>query len=203
MDGEIVVIHDGDLKRVGGVPMVVAESTARELGWVDVGSWFDLAYSDERVPSLREVLDLCAAEDPVAVQVGGPSGQMVGEADFDRQICFDDTKHANALDFLGSYGEELPRLHQRLASLEVLRGTRIEGRQVMSDGEPSLLAMPVALWVQSAAPATSRSAGSPRSLPGAGSRDGRRTSPQPARRARPSASETQVPAATRSARTGP
>jgi len=40
--------------------------------------------------TLREVLDLCGAEEPVAVQVGGPSGQMVGEADFERQICFDD-----------------------------------------------------------------------------------------------------------------
>jgi glycerophosphoryl diester phosphodiesterase len=67
VDGAIVVIHDGDLKRVGGVPMVVAESTARELGWVDVGSWFDLAYSDERVPSLREVLELC--KDRVGVNI--------------------------------------------------------------------------------------------------------------------------------------
>ena len=40
--------------------------------------------------TLGEVLELCGAEEPVAVQVGGPSGQMVGEGDFDRQICFDD-----------------------------------------------------------------------------------------------------------------
>jgi [NiFe] hydrogenase diaphorase moiety large subunit len=40
--------------------------------------------------TLREVLDLCGAEEPMAIQVGGPSGQLVGEADFDRQICFDD-----------------------------------------------------------------------------------------------------------------
>jgi [NiFe] hydrogenase diaphorase moiety large subunit len=40
--------------------------------------------------TLREVLDLCGAEDPVAVQVGGPSGQLVGEDAFERRICFDD-----------------------------------------------------------------------------------------------------------------
>jgi [NiFe] hydrogenase diaphorase moiety large subunit len=40
--------------------------------------------------TLGEVLDMCGAEEPVAVQVGGPSGQMVGEGDFDRTICFDD-----------------------------------------------------------------------------------------------------------------
>jgi len=66
-DGEIVVIHDGDLKRVGGVPLVVAESTARELGWVDVGSWFDLAYGDERIPSLRDVLERC--KDRIGVNI--------------------------------------------------------------------------------------------------------------------------------------
>jgi [NiFe] hydrogenase diaphorase moiety large subunit len=40
--------------------------------------------------SLREVLKLCGAEDAIAVQVGGPSGQMVGPKDYDRAICYDD-----------------------------------------------------------------------------------------------------------------
>ncbi len=38
---------------------------------------------------LSEMLKLCGAEDTAAVQVGGPSGQMVGKADFDRPICYD------------------------------------------------------------------------------------------------------------------
>jgi len=38
---------------------------------------------------LRDLLAEVGAPDAVAVQVGGPSGQMVGEADFDRIICFD------------------------------------------------------------------------------------------------------------------
>jgi [NiFe] hydrogenase diaphorase moiety large subunit len=40
--------------------------------------------------SLRELLNLAGAQSPVAVQVGGPSGQLVGVDDFDRNICFDD-----------------------------------------------------------------------------------------------------------------
>ena len=40
--------------------------------------------------TLGEVLEMCEAEDPVAVQVGGPSGKMVGRDEFDREICFDD-----------------------------------------------------------------------------------------------------------------
>ncbi len=39
---------------------------------------------------LSDVLELCGAEDTAAVQVGGPSGQMVGKEDFGRTICYDD-----------------------------------------------------------------------------------------------------------------
>ena len=39
---------------------------------------------------LSEVLTLAHAEDAAAVQVGGPSGQMVGPNDFERTICYDD-----------------------------------------------------------------------------------------------------------------
>jgi glycerophosphoryl diester phosphodiesterase len=58
-DGEIVVIHDSDLKKVGGTGLAVARSTAAELRGVDIGSWFDPRFSDQRVPTLTEVLQLC------------------------------------------------------------------------------------------------------------------------------------------------
>ena len=40
--------------------------------------------------TLAEVLNLAGAEEAAAVQVGGPSGQLVGPADFERKICYDD-----------------------------------------------------------------------------------------------------------------
>ncbi|MBN2375533.1 MAG: NAD(P)H-dependent oxidoreductase subunit E [Sedimentisphaerales bacterium] len=39
---------------------------------------------------LREVLEMVGAKDAIAVQMGGPSGQMVGPTDYDRTICYDD-----------------------------------------------------------------------------------------------------------------
>jgi len=39
---------------------------------------------------LGELLELVGAEDPQAVQVGGPSGAMVGPSAFHRTICYDD-----------------------------------------------------------------------------------------------------------------
>jgi [NiFe] hydrogenase diaphorase moiety large subunit len=50
---------------------------------------------------LREVFEMCDAEDPMAAQVGGPSGKMVGEADFDRTICFDDLATGGSLMVFG------------------------------------------------------------------------------------------------------
>ena len=40
--------------------------------------------------TVRALLRMVGAEDAAAVQIGGPSGQMVGPADFDRTVCYDD-----------------------------------------------------------------------------------------------------------------
>ena len=58
-DGEVVVIHDRDLKKIGRVPLGVATSTLEELQEVDIGSWFGVAFSEERIPTLEQVLRLC------------------------------------------------------------------------------------------------------------------------------------------------
>ena len=58
-DGEIVVIHDSDLKKIAGSALKVSESTLAELQSVDIGSWKDPSFSDQRIPSLQQVLDLC------------------------------------------------------------------------------------------------------------------------------------------------
>jgi len=47
--------------------------------------------------SLRAFFALCGAHEVMAAQVGGPSGQLVGPADFDRLICFDDLATGGSL----------------------------------------------------------------------------------------------------------
>jgi [NiFe] hydrogenase diaphorase moiety large subunit len=39
---------------------------------------------------VSELLKMAGAKDTAAVQVGGPSGQMIGAGDFNRTICYDD-----------------------------------------------------------------------------------------------------------------
>jgi glycerophosphoryl diester phosphodiesterase len=58
-EGNIVVIHDRDLMKVGGSPLRVWEAPLRELQSVDVGSWANPKFSDQRVPTLPELLTLC------------------------------------------------------------------------------------------------------------------------------------------------
>jgi [NiFe] hydrogenase diaphorase moiety large subunit len=64
---------------------------------------------------LAAVLEMCGAENPQAVQVGGPSGQMVGVADFEREICFDDLATGGALVIFGGGRDPLEIASQYLA----------------------------------------------------------------------------------------
>lgn len=58
-DGVVVVAHDSDFKKVAGNPMKIWEGTADELRSIDIGSYFDPKFREERVPTLGEVLDAC------------------------------------------------------------------------------------------------------------------------------------------------
>jgi glycerophosphoryl diester phosphodiesterase len=55
-DGEVVVMHDSDLMKVGGSPLKVWETQAAELRAVDIGSRTGPQFSAERVPTLAETL---------------------------------------------------------------------------------------------------------------------------------------------------
>jgi len=47
--------------------------------------------------TLRQVLADCGAQQPQAVQVGGPSGTCVPWREFDRRVCFEDVPSAGAM----------------------------------------------------------------------------------------------------------
>ncbi|MCS6786257.1 MAG: NAD(P)H-dependent oxidoreductase subunit E [Thiobacillaceae bacterium] len=51
--------------------------------------------------TVREVLADCGAQDAQAVQVGGPSGTLVGPHEFDRRIAFEDLATAGAFTVFG------------------------------------------------------------------------------------------------------
>lgn len=62
-DGELVVIHDETLDRTTTGAGRVYSYTFAELRTLDAGSWFSASPKPERIPHLREVLDLLVGSD--------------------------------------------------------------------------------------------------------------------------------------------
>jgi glycerophosphoryl diester phosphodiesterase len=56
-DGMPMVFHDTTLERTAGITGTIQEKTLVELKQLEVGSWFDPQYADEKIPTLREVLE--------------------------------------------------------------------------------------------------------------------------------------------------
>ena len=57
-DGQVICGHDKDAKRVAGSPLVMEKSTAEQLRALDVGSWKGEKWKGERMPTLKEVLEV-------------------------------------------------------------------------------------------------------------------------------------------------
>ncbi len=56
--GELVVLHDFNLKRTTGVDALACETALQAIKELDAGSWFDESFIGEEIPTLDEVFDL-------------------------------------------------------------------------------------------------------------------------------------------------
>jgi len=74
-DEEIIVFHDQRLDRIARdtlgnkVTGDVHDFTLEEIKQFDVGSWYDSHYKDERIPTLKEVLDLVNGQCKVLIEI--------------------------------------------------------------------------------------------------------------------------------------
>ncbi len=68
-DGEVVVMHDSDFMKLAGVNLTIWDATLADLAEIDIGSWFDPAYSDERAPTLRQVLQAARGKSKVLIEL--------------------------------------------------------------------------------------------------------------------------------------
>jgi glycerophosphoryl diester phosphodiesterase len=93
-DGVVVLLHDGDLRRVASVSRRLRDVDYDELGDIDVGSWFSPEFRDERVPTLQEVLDVARGRIKLNIELkftwddpalAAKVGQIVQE-----NACFED-----------------------------------------------------------------------------------------------------------------
>ncbi len=58
LDHELVVAHDDDLKRCGRDKRRLKNVHWDDVSGLDVGSWFDKAFTGERLPRLEDVFDI-------------------------------------------------------------------------------------------------------------------------------------------------
>ena len=68
-DGQVLVVHDSDLMKVGRYPGKIWEADAATLESVDIGSFKAPTYSAERVPTLAEALAVCKGRCRVVVEL--------------------------------------------------------------------------------------------------------------------------------------
>ncbi|BCX48762.1 hypothetical protein HAHE_26700 [Haloferula helveola] len=68
-NGEIYVFHDKSFSRISGSESRLREASDEELADTDIGSWFDKKFSDQRTPTLRQVLELCRDKIGVLIEL--------------------------------------------------------------------------------------------------------------------------------------
>ena len=68
-DGQVLVVHDSDLMKVGRNPAKIWSADAATLRAVDIGSFKDPRYSAERLPTLAEALAVCKGRCRVIVEL--------------------------------------------------------------------------------------------------------------------------------------
>jgi glycerophosphoryl diester phosphodiesterase len=91
LDGELVVIHDATVDRTTDGSGLVRKLTLTELRQLDAGSWFRSRFSQERIPTLREVLEAVKDRAILLIELKAPETeiptiQLVRELDMSQQV---------------------------------------------------------------------------------------------------------------------
>jgi glycerophosphoryl diester phosphodiesterase len=110
-DGTIIILHDRDFARVARVPKRPGQMTLAEVKELDVGSTFSPAFAGERVPTLKEVIDLARGRIKLNVELkvyGGDRRIAAATADLLRTEAFEDQCIVTSLDH---EGVQLARRH--------------------------------------------------------------------------------------------
>ncbi|WP_035392551.1 glycerophosphodiester phosphodiesterase [Bacillus altitudinis] len=76
MDQHIVVIHDDTVERTTNGNGLVKSYTLDQLKKLDAGSWFDQQYTNERIPTLQEILERYSQRIGILIEIKHPKRQI-------------------------------------------------------------------------------------------------------------------------------
>ncbi len=116
-DGQLVLLHDRDLRRVAGDARPIWELTWPEVREMDVGAWFDPAFEGTRIPTLEEAIEAVRGRAKLYLEIK-PSRhtpqltrrvvETLGEADFIEQTLLA-AMHRSVLDEAAALEPDLRR----------------------------------------------------------------------------------------------
>ncbi len=110
--GELVVIHDEDLKRTTNGAGLIKDTSLADLNKLDAGSWFDKQFKDERIPLLSDVLKLLDGKVVLNIEIKNTPVAYPGiEGDLLKVLA--DYKYPDTIIVSSFDHEVLKRLHQK------------------------------------------------------------------------------------------
>ena len=68
-DRELVIFHDNELHRTTNGAGIIEERASDELRRLDAGSWFNPSFSGERIPTLKEALEVICPRSVALVEI--------------------------------------------------------------------------------------------------------------------------------------
>lgn len=98
-DRELVVIHDPTIDRTTNGSGAVNSFTLEELRSFDAGSWFDEAFVGEKIPTLREVLEITKDKVPLLIELKGERTETA-TVNMVREFGMEDQVIIQSFDFL-------------------------------------------------------------------------------------------------------
>jgi glycerophosphoryl diester phosphodiesterase len=114
-DGQIVVIHDDNTRKTGGVPKKVREQTLAELKRLDVGHWKAAKWAGQSISTLDEVIATIPNGKRLFVEVKcGPECL----AEFQKAVC-GGGKRRQQIVAIGFALEIMKLIKQKLPDIEV------------------------------------------------------------------------------------
>ena len=76
MDHQVAVIHDDTVDRTTNGSGLVKSYTMDQLKKLDAGSWFNQQYTNERIPTLQEILERYSQRIGILIEIKHPKRQI-------------------------------------------------------------------------------------------------------------------------------
>ncbi len=78
-DEKIIVFHDKSLSRITGQRNRINELSLEEIKTLDGGSWFDIKFSGEKIPTLREVFESNPQDKNINIEIKGSNIRIIDQ----------------------------------------------------------------------------------------------------------------------------